>query len=145
MSERVVDLLEAVEVHQQHRATLALADRGRDRVVERQPVGQTRQRVVPCGVLAACALPDRVVDREHRRQEQGQQQRRVGHCRDHDRRQEQQHAGGDENEEKVVAQVPQDRLVLMQGHGDAHRACVDEQECRGGGQYGGKLGAREGV
>ena len=55
MPERVVDLLEPIEVHDQERETGILAARLQDRlldaIAEQRPVGQARQRVVKSLIL----------------------------------------------------------------------------------------------
>ena len=62
VSQRVVDILETVEVDEQHADPTAGALRMRDRLcqalLQQQPVGQTGQRVARCHVLQALLGPD---------------------------------------------------------------------------------------
>ena len=76
MAERVVDLLEAVEVHEHDRGAVAAPLGGAERdlgpVAEHHPVGQVGQRVLEREALADDRLPAGAVDRDERQDEQRQ-------------------------------------------------------------------------
>ncbi len=89
-------------------------------------------------VLSAYGLAARVVDGQDGSREQRQDGRRVVRGRDHDRREEQQHHSGHEDEHRVVAEVPPDRGALVEGHRDSDHARVDDEERPGSQQDGGE-------
>ena len=146
MAERVVDLLEAIKVHEQdRRGHVLVLDRLGDRLVKRGPVGQARERVVTGGVLVAGALVDRVVHRHHRREAEWHDRDGVRGGREHDRRYEQHDAARDDDEGQVVAEVAEDRHVLIERDGGADHPGVDQEERAGRDEHGRQLMAGERV
>ena len=149
VAERVVDVLEAVEVDQQQAGPLAVlepvAERGGGGVLEAGAIWQTGERIVASRVVAAFALPDGAVAREHRSDEQRDEEDRVGGGRDHERRDHQQHAAGDDDEEGVVAEVALNRDLLVPGDGRPDQPVVDEEERHRGDQHGDQLHVPERV
>jgi len=85
VAQRVVDVLEAVEVEQQHRDLAPVALRMRDRlvgaVVEEQPVGQVGDRVVQRLALVLDGLDEQPAGAAGRRREQDGHERERGQQR----------------------------------------------------------------
>ena len=106
MAERVVDLLEVVEVHDHHHGGLAAAAAGADGLVdavaEQLAVRQAGERVVERLVLLGDRLAAAAVDGEDRQEEQrDRRQAEVGG--EHDDRREAEHQAVDRGLEEEVA------------------------------------------
>ena len=104
VAERVVDLLEVVEVHQHHGDDVAGALAGRDRLVdavaEQHAIRQVGQRVVERLVLLGDRVAAAAVDGVQRQEQQDDRgQREVGDDHEHRAQAAQQHAGGRRLEE----------------------------------------------
>ena len=133
VAERVVDLLEVVEVDQHHgRGDVRAApggDRLLDAVAEERAVGQAGERVVQRLVLlgdrrAAAAVHGQ--ERQQQQQQRGQAELRRQH---HDGGEAEQHAGGRGLEEQVVGQVAAelDDALRERDDGRDERAVDDEE------------------
>ncbi len=136
VAERVVDLLEVIEVDQHDgRRTIRAAagvDDLLDLVPEERPVRQPCQRVVDGLVLLGDRLPAASVDGEQWQEQQRHRwQGEVGGEGDH-RREAEHEAAGRDLEEPVLDEVAADPDVLHEGDDDGHQRRVDEEE-RGGG------------
>jgi hypothetical protein len=130
VAERVVDLLEVVEVHQHHGEAAAVRRRVLDRVPElhpeQEPVGQTGQMVVERLVLVLSLLLRQLLGRdlqrvravkhlpgerewrdEHRDRPRAD---RLGRDRDEDAEQGEPHVGDDELPEHAAVHLPQNRF-----------------------------------
>ena len=136
VAERVVDLLEVVEVDQHHgRGDVRAAaggDRLLDAVAEERAVGQAGQRVVQRLVLLGDRRAPAAVDGEERQQQQQQRgQAELGGQHDDGREAEQQ-AGGRGLEEEVVGQVAAelDDALRERDDGRDERAVDDEEDRR---------------
>ena len=134
VAERVVDLLEVVEVDQHHgRGDVRAAaggDRLLDAVAEERAVGQAGERVVQRLVLLGDRGAAAAVDREERQQEQQQRrQAELGGQHD-DRREAEQHAGRGGLEEQVVGQVAAELDDALRERDDRRdeRAVDDEED-----------------
>ncbi len=147
VAERVVDLLEVVEVDQHHRGgaipAAAGADHLLDAVAEQRAVRQAGERVVERLVLLGDRLAATAVDGEQRQEEQRHgRQGEVGGEGDHRREAQHQAAGGD-LEEPVLDDVTADPQALHEGdHGGDQRG-VDQEEDGCGCEDAGQVGGRE--
>ena len=126
VAERVVDLLEVVEIHDHHDRVLAVAaasaDGLIDAVAEQLAVRQAGERVVQRLVLLRDRLAAAAVDGEDRQEEQrDRRQREVGG--EHDDRRQAEHQAVDRGlEEQVAHHVAEDR-----SRADASATTVDDQ------------------
>ena len=141
VAERVVDLLEAVEVHEHHRDARAVALGGEDRlggaVAEQRAVGQPGEVVVQRAVLVHDRVAAALVDRGERQGEQRDQQRVAAGDDDHDRAHAEQHRGRGGLEDEVAHEVGEHPLALGQRPRGAGEEVVGEEE----GDRGGRVGA----
>ena len=147
VAERVVDLLEVIEVDQHDGRRTIRAAAGvhdlLDLVAEERPVRQSCEGVVDRLVLLGDRLPASSVDGEQRQEQQRhRRQGEVGGEGDHRREAEHQAAGGD-LEEPVLDEVAADLDVLHQGDHDRHQRRVDEEERRGGDEDARQVGGGE--
>ena len=137
VAERVVDLLEVVEVHDHHReaavAALGGAQRLLDAVAEQHAVGQAGERVVQRLVLLGDRLAAAAVDGQQRQEQQRQDgEREVGGDHEHGREPEQQ-AGGRRLQEEVGREVAQEADLLRERDGAGDEARVERVEDERGG------------
>ena len=135
VAERVVDLLEVVEVDQHHgRGDVRAAaggDRLLDAVAEERAVGEPGQRVVQRLVLLRDRGAAAAVDREERQQQQQQRGQRELGRQHHDRREAEQQAGGRGLEEQVVGEVaPEVDDALRERDDGRDQRAVDDEEDR---------------
>ena len=132
VAERVVDLLEVIEVDQHHGRRAADVDDPLGLMAEERSVRQPGERVVHRLVLRRDRLPPAVVDGQ-----QGQEQQRhrreseVGGEGDDRGEAEHQPARG-QLEEQVLGHEAADPDVLCQGDDDRDQSEVDEEEHRCG-------------
>ena len=140
VAERVVDLLEPVQVHHQH-ADLALAggrllQRGGEARVQVRAVGQAGERVVRRLVLVEHRLTAAELDRDERDPQQRDQRQVV--VRDHEHRGHEceQHRGGHHLEDEVGAHRGERADAAGERGRRARQRDVDEEERRGRGAHG---------
>ncbi|HST39173.1 MAG TPA: hypothetical protein VLK58_06680, partial [Conexibacter sp.] len=136
MTERVVDLLEVVEVHDHHReaavAALGGAQRLLDAVAEQHAVGQAGERVVQRLVFLGDRLATAAMDGQQRQEQQRQDgEREVGGDHEH-RREAEQQAGGRGLQEEVGREVAQEADLLRERDGAGDEARVERVEDDGG-------------
>ena len=129
VAERVVDLLEVVEVHQHHRAALrapriASSTRSRNSTRLGRPVRASWTRLVLLGDRGGAAAVDRV---ERQEEERDQRERVVGGEHD-DRREAEHQAGGGRLGEPVVDEVAPDAGALDHRHDGGDERGVDDEE-----------------
>ena len=134
--ERVVDLLEVVEIDQQHRDLVAAGDTVGQRLVDalaqQVTVRQTRERVVQRAVLELDRLarrPVHAVERQHQRRDQQRAEARREHG---DRRQPDREARARRHERDVAAHERDDlEPPRKRDHGrDQHAVEREEEEGR---------------
>ena len=136
MAERVVDLLEVVEVHDHHgRAAVAALGGAHgllDAVAEQHAVREAGERVVQRLVLLGDRLAAAAVDREQRQEQQRQHgEREVGGDHEH-RREPEQQAGGRGLEEEVGGEVAPEADALGERDRAGDEARVQRVEDEGG-------------
>ena len=137
VAERVVDLLEVIEVHDHHGqaavAALGGAQRLLDAVAEQHAVGQAGERVVQRLVLLGDRLAAAAVDGQQRQEQQRQDgEREVGGDHEH-RREAEQQAGGRGLQEEVGGEVAQEADLLGERDGAGDEARVERVEDERGG------------
>ena len=136
VAERVVDLLEVVEVDQHHGGggvrAVAGGDRLLDAVAEQRAVGQPGQRVVQRLVLLGDRRAAAAVDGEERQQQQQQRGQAELRGEHDDRREAEQQARGRGLEEQVVGEVAAelDDALGERDDGRDQRAVDDEEDGR---------------
>ena len=136
MAERVVDLLEVVEVHDHHgRAAVAALGGAHgllDAVAEQHAVREAGERVVQRLVLLGDRLAAAAVDRQQRQEQQRQHgEREVGGDHEH-RREAEQQAGGRGLEEEVGGEVAPEADALGERDRAGDEARVQRVEDEGG-------------
>ena len=136
MAERVVDLLEVVEVHDHHgRAAVAALGGAHgllDAVAEEHAVREAGERVVQRLVLLGDRLAAAAVDRQQRQEQQRQHgEREVGGDDEH-RREPEQQAGGRGLEEEVGGEVAPEADALGERDRAGDEARVERVEDEGG-------------
>jgi hypothetical protein len=145
--ERVVDLLEVVEVHQHHAAARAGPARGPDRlldaVAEQDAVGQPGERVVDGLVLLGDRGAPAAVDREQRQEQQRHERQRVVGGEHDDRREPEHQSRRRRLREPVVDEVAPDPASLDQRQHGGHERRVDEEERQRRGHDRGDVAGRE--
>ena len=143
VAERVVDLLEVVEVHDHHGEAAVAALGGAhallDAVAEQHAVRQAGERVVQRLVLLGDRLAAAAVDGQQRQEQQRQDgEREVGG--DHeDRREAEQQAGGRGLQEEVGGEVAQEADLLGERDGAGDEARVERVEDERGGDDAGQV------
>ena len=136
VAERVVDLLEVIEVDQHHGRGHVRAAAGGDRlldaVAEERAVGQAGERVVQRLVLLGDRRAPAAVDGEERQQQQQQRRQAELGRQHHDGRETEQQARGRGLEEEVVGQVAAelDDALRERDDGRDERAVDDEEDRR---------------
>ena len=136
VAERVVDLLEVVEVHQHHHRGVAVAASGAERLVdavaEQLAVGQAGERVMQRLVLLRDRLPAAAVDGEDRQEEQDDRRQREVRGQHDDRGQAEHQAVDRGLEEQVARHVLEDADALGErDHGRDEAGVEDEERDRG--------------
>src|SRR5215216_4165405 len=131
-AERVVDLLEAVEVEHQHAGVMALggglAGGGDRALAEQRPVGQLGEPIVQRLMLGGAGVPARAVDRGQRQQQERQQQVVVRLDGD-DKWAEAEHQPGRPGlEAAVLPQVLEDQPTVRGGVGAAAPLVVEREQ-----------------
>ena len=149
VAERVVDVLEAVEVDEDDRERAAVAVARRERLLEpvaqQGAVGQAGERVVERVVLVLDGAAAGPVEREERQAEQRQRRERELRGDDHDRAEAEQDAHGRGLHLQVRAEVPEEVRVLGQRDGAGDQEGIDEEEDHGGRHGGGEVARGERV
>ena len=145
MAERVVDLLEAVEIDEDDGQPGPVAPGPGDVLVEaigeREPVGQVGERVVAGLEVLLDGHRGAAVHGDHRQQEEGQQDHAaLGHHED-DGGQGQQHPVRRDLPGQGGADVAEDAQSPMDGHDRADQAAVDQEVGEGGAEHGGQVPA----
>ena len=132
VAEAVVDLLEAVEVHDHHRQTASVAGALPHRLLRHHPevgaVGQPGERVVQGVVVIQDGARAAEVHRGEREEDQRQQgEAEVGGHHHHGRK-AQEHRRGGGLEDEVVAQVADDRRPVGERARRARQAVVHREQ-----------------
>ena len=147
VAERVVDLLEPVEVDDEHGQDAAVAPASGGRLLQpveqQRPVGKTGQRVVEGVALAGERRAGAPVDREQRKGEERQHRhRRAGRHHGHGRQRDE-HAGRRRLEADVTGQVPAGLQPPAQRHGQPVEQVADEEQDGAGEQDRAKGASRD--
>ena len=149
VAERVVDVLEAVQVDEDDRERAAVAvargERLLEPVAQQGAVGQAGERVVERVVLVLHRAAAGPVEGEERQAEQRQRRERELRGDDHDGAEAEQDADGRGLHLQVRAEVPEEVRVLGQRDGARDEEGVDEEEDRGGRHGGGEVAGGERV
>nr|WP_228430773.1 hypothetical protein [Baekduia soli] len=146
--ERVVDLLEVVEVEQHHgRAGVVLADGGAQRVLQPRAqhaaVRQPGERVVQRVVLELQRLARAAVDAQQGQRERGDEQEAELGGQDGQRRQGERHARRGADEDEVLAQIGADREALRERDDDGDQQGVGDEERQRRGHHGRQVAGQE--
>ena len=147
VAERVVDLLEAVEVEQHHGHARLGAPGDVDGVLgaraEEDAVGQAGQRVVQGEALGDERLAAGALDGDHRQRQERQQHRRRVEREDGQRGEAQEDALGGRLADELGGDLVAQAGAGGQRDGARDEARVDDEEDGGGGEDGGHVGGGE--
>jgi hypothetical protein len=147
VTERVVDLLEAIEVEQHHGHARPGAPGGVDRLLgartEEDAVGQARQRIVQRQALGDQRLAAGALDGDQRQRQQRQEHRRRVEGQDGQRGEAEEDALGDRLADELGGDLIAQAGAGGHRDGARHEARVDDEEDGGGGEDRGHVGGAE--